>query len=303
MSNDVVLTSTQKSSILSLQRTFDLSERTQTRLASSRRVNNVTDDAVSFFASKSLNDRAADFTIRKANIDQGISTLQANLSATKSADDILKQLKGLAGAARTQSDSERESATRSFEELGKQLFQLVQDVSYQGQNLLNSTSSKLEVSFGVRTGSELEVKGKDLLATGADIGASAGALFTISVFSANGGNINISNFGLSGGSFTSLGANSSKVSFATTVINRIDTAITRLRASATELGSNVAILNTRLNFTENYVSRLNIGADKLTLANLSEEGASFSALQVRQQIGVSTLSVAADQQRALLALL
>ena len=100
-----------------------------------------------------------------------------------------------------------------------------------------------------------------------------------------------------------MGANNSKVSFAQTVISRIDSAITRLRATATELGSNVSILNTRLNFTENYVSRLSTGSDKLTLANLAEEGANFVSLQTRQQIGVQTLSVSSEDQRTLLALL
>lgn len=303
MTTEISLSATQRTSLLSLQRTETLSERTQTRLSTNRRINGVVDDAVNFFRSKSLNDRASDFSVRKNNIEQGVSTLQTAVRATDAVDNLLKQLKGVAEAARHQSGNERQAATRSFEEIGKQIFQLVQDTSYQGFNLLNNTNSKLEVSFGVRTGSELEVKGKDLVATGANLGESVGALFTISAFSAGGGNINISNFGLSGGTFTTLGTNNSKVSFASTVINRIDSAISRLRATATELGSNISILTTRLNFTDNYVDRLTIGSDKLTLARLDEEGANFTALQIRQQLGIQSLSVSDQQQRALLALL
>lgn len=303
MSSDVTLTAAQRTGLLSLQKTDALSQQTQNRLSSSRRVNSVVDGAVDFFVSKSLNDRAVDFNLRKDGIDQGISTLQAALRSTRGVDSLLKQMKGIAQAARSQSNSERDTATRSFEEIGKQIFQLVQDSSYQGLNLLNSTNSTLEVEFGVRTGSELEVKGKNLLATGANIGESAGALFTISVFSAQGGAINVSNFGLSGGSFTSLGANNSKVSFASTVINRIDAAVTRLRATSSELGANVSILNTRLNFTNSYTDRLTVGSDKLTLANLNEEGANLVSLETRQRLGIQTLAVAAQDQQALLALL
>ncbi len=300
---DITLTAAQRTSLLSLQRTQDLSERTQTRLTTGKSVNSVVDDAVNFFRSKALNDRAADFNLRKDGIDQGISALNAALQSVDSVDSLLKQAKGVVEASRSASTSERQTANRTFEELGKQIFQLVSDASYQGLNLLNNTNSKLEISFGVRTASELEVKGKDLLATSADVGLSAGALFTIAVFSAQGGNINISNFGLSGGTFTTLGANNSKVSFATTAINRIDEAITRLRATAAELGTNVSILNTRLDFTNNYVNELTIGSDKLTLADLNEEGANLVSLQTRQQLGIQALAISGQQQQAILALL
>ncbi len=303
MSNDIALTAAQRQSLLSLQRTDDLSARTQTRLSSGRKVNSVVDDAVNFFRAKSLSDRASDFTLRKDNIDQGISSLNSALQATENVDALLKQLKGVAESAKSATTAEREAADRQFEEIGTQIFQLVSDASYQGLNLLDNTNAKLEVSFGVRTASELEVQGKDLISTAADQGLSVGALFTVSVFSGGGDNINVSNLGLSGGGFTNLGANNSAVSFASTVINRIDEAVSRLRATSAELGSNVAILQTRLDFTEAYVNELETGSDKLTLADLNEEGANLVALQTRQQLGIQSLAISGQQQQAVLALL
>ncbi len=161
MASDNALTASQRSSLLSLQGTQSLSERTQSRLSSGRSVNSVVDDAVKFFQSKSLSDRASDFDLKKDGIEQGISTLNTALQAIESLDSLVKQMKGIVEAAKSSSTSERQAATTQFSEIGKQIYQLIEDASYGGVNLVNSTSSELEVSFGVRTASILEVAGVD----------------------------------------------------------------------------------------------------------------------------------------------
>ncbi|WP_420549385.1 flagellin [Curvivirga sp.] len=297
--SDIALTAAQRTSLLSLQNTQSLSERTQTRLSTGRAVNNVVDDAVNFFRAKSLTDRAADFDLKKAEIDQGISTLNTSLQAIESIDSLVKQMKGIVESARSQSTTERKSSTTQFEEIGKQIYQLVEDASYQGLNLINSTNSTLDVSFGTRTASKLQVSGIDLNATAGD----TDALFTVTVFTNDGDAINVSNFGLSAGSFTSFGDANSEVDKANDMIQVLDKGIERLRGHAATLGSNVAILQTRLDFTNNYVNELTVGSDKLTLADLNEEGANLVALQTRQQLGIQSLSISGQQQQAVLGLI
>ena len=87
-------------------------------------------------------------------------------------DSLLKQLVGIAEAAKTQNAVERTTSTTQFKSVLAQINELVEDD--QGLNLLNSTTSKLEVSFGVRTSSRLEAKGFDLNATSSN---NARALF------------------------------------------------------------------------------------------------------------------------------
>ena len=303
MASDVALTASQRSSLLSLQGTQSLSERTQSRLSSGREVNSVVDDAVKFFQSKSLSDRASDFDLKKDGIEQGISTLNTALQAIESIDSLVKQMKGIVEAAKSSSTSEREAATTQFDEIGKQIYQLVEDASYAGVNLLNSTSSELEVSFGIRTDSILEVKGVALnLSTGVAT-VSNGGMFTIAAFSAGGLSLDVSAFGLSGGTFTAFGENNSQTSQATAMITALDGAVSRLRSRASTLGGNVAILQTRLDFTNTYVNELEAGSDKLTLADLNEEGANLVALQTRQQLGIQSLSIAGQQQQAVLSLI
>ncbi|MSO93924.1 MAG: hypothetical protein EXQ86_11075 [Rhodospirillales bacterium] len=72
--------------------------------------------------------------------------------------------------------------------------------------------------------------------------------------------------------------------------------------NAATLGSNVALLSTRLEFTKEYVNTLETGASKLTLADINEEGANLLALQTRQQLGISALSFAGQAEQAILQL-
>jgi len=320
MANDITLTGAQRSALLTLQNVSDLSDRTQTRLTTGKKVNSVVDNAVSFFQAKSLNDRATDFTDRKDGIDQGISSITAALDALDALDSLLKQMKGVAEAAKTQTDTERVSATTQFEELGSQISQLVEDAAYQGLNLLNNTGSQLDVAFSTRTASRLQVDGFDLNATN---GSTTGdrALFTgvqstvVADKNAFGGSVSFvgisvltnssiaatDSLGFNG--FSELGTNNSYIAAVDDIVTNLDNAINKVRSVSAELGTNVAILQTRLDFTDAYVNTLVGGADKLTLADLNEEGANLVALQTRQQLGIQSLAIAGQQQQAILALL
>jgi flagellin len=87
-----------------------------------------------------------------------------------------------------------------------------------------------------------------------------------------------------------------------TAIVQLDAALAELRSSAQTLGSNVALLQTRLDFTENYTADLNGGAAKLTLADINNEGANLLALQTRQQLSISALAFAGQAEQGILSL-
>ncbi len=86
------------------------------------------------------------------------------------------------------------------------------------------------------------------------------------------------------------------------LLNSLQADLLTLRAGAQQIGSNVALLNTRLDFTNNYVNLLTQGGGKLTLADLNEEGANLLSLQTRQQLGIQALSFAGQNERAVLSL-
>lgn len=86
------------------------------------------------------------------------------------------------------------------------------------------------------------------------------------------------------------------------MITDLETNLTTVRSVAQKLGSNVSLLQTRLDFTKNYVNTLTAGAGKLNLADLNEEGANLLALQTRQQLGVQALSFAGQAEQGILSL-
>ncbi len=317
----ITLSAAQRKNLLSLQDTQNLADRTNIRLASGKRVNAVSDDAVSFFRSRALTQRAEDFALRQDNIIQGIETINATLTAIEAVDSLLKQSRGIAEATRSQLRTERIASTTQFKELFKQISLVINDATYQGLNLLNSTSNRLVVFFGTKSSSNLTVTGLSLNAYSKVNGNNsyitkynANHLFT-GLFAFDGGNngVNINlrfsniftsqtsvngvkstNFG-----FTNVGDNNSNVNDIDKTITRLDAAITRLRAHAAIFGSHASILTTRQGFTKNYINSLRTGADALVLADLNEEAANSVVLQTRQQLGINALKLSGQQTQAI----
>jgi len=75
-----------------------------------------------------------------------------------------------------------------------------------------------------------------------------------------------------------------------------------LRASASALGSNAGLLDTRLDFTADLTNALGTGAAKLINADLNEQAAKLVSLRVAGQLGVIGLNIAQQGQRAVLQL-
>ncbi len=278
MASSVTLSAAVRSNLLSLANTEELIGRTQERLASGLRVASPIDDARLFFQAKVLNDRGRDFSEKKDLIDQAISSISAALEAVEAIDSITQQLKGLANAAKSATGTELSSLVTQYNELLTQVDNLAADTTYQGLNLVNGTGQTLKISFSTNTASVLNVSSVDLTTGSLGLDISVAVTGTVA-----------------GNSFdTTSGIDAA--------IAELDTALITLRGDASSLGSNVALLETRLDFTEKYINDLEQGAAKLTLADITEEGANLVALQTRQQLGISTLSFAAQSEQSILAL-
>jgi flagellin-like hook-associated protein FlgL len=315
--SDITLTSTQRQTLLSLTSVTSLFNRTQDRLNTGKKVNSVTDNAQAFFQAQSLSNRSSTILNAKSNIDQSVQSVQAALTATSAVSTLLGQLQGVLQSARGATLSNRISDTQQFNTIGQQLGQLVKDASFQGLNLLTSTAVSLQTQFSERTAATLTIQGFNLVATGT---ANARTLFTqAAVFKSNGSLIfsaivgdgtltneaaGFSQLDLTG---TQAGAGTVKASIAQAIfsgaIQRISNAISQLNAISASLGTNVAVLQTRSDFSANYANTLTSGADALTLADLNTEAANSQALTLRQQLGIQSLSVSGTQNSSILTLL
>lgn len=80
----------------------------------------------------------------------------------------------------------------------------------------------------------------------------------------------------------------------------IENALGIIRLQSTRFGSGSDILTTRNTFTTQIANVSLEGADKLTAADMNEEGANMLILQTRQQLGVTSLSLASQASQAVL---
>ena len=177
-------------------------------------------------------------------------------------------LKDEATAGRHEINTSRIKSAAQFDSILTQIDQLAADSGYKGVNLLQSNS--LKVVFNEDRSSSIEVKGVDASSQGLKIDKAVGEW--------------------------------QEDKDIDDAITAVESAISTLRAYATDFGNNYSIVQNREDFTENLINVLTEGADKLTLADMNEESANMLALQTRQQLAVNSLSLASQAAQSVLRL-
>jgi flagellin len=167
-------------------------------------------------------------------------------------------------------DATRASLQTQFNALLSQIDQLAGDSSYNGVNLL--TGDNLKVTFNQTGSASLTIAGVNLNSAGLGLTAISGTGFQDN-------------------------------NLITTTLGTINTALTTLRAQASTFGSNLSTVQTRQDFTKNLIATLQTGSDNLVLADTNEEGAKLLALQTRQQLSTTALSLSAQADQAILKIL
>jgi flagellin len=165
----------------------------------------------------------------------------------------------------------RDGLVKQYNDLRTQIDQLAKDAGYNGINLLGG--DKLSVIFNEKTGAnqnKIDIQGQSIDSA------------TLGIKAAGTGSIE-----------TDFQSDGALVKASDSLISVLST----LRSTASTLGSNLGVVQTRQDFTKDMINVLKIGADNLVLADPNEEGASLLALNTRQQLSQTALSLAnqADQ--------
>ena len=79
-------------------------------------------------------------------------------------------------------------------------------------------------------------------------------------------------------------------------------ALTTLRSESQTLSANLSTVQIRQDFTKSTINTLQNGSAALTLADSNEEGANLLALQTRQQLSTTALSLSAQADQNVLRL-
>jgi flagellin-like hook-associated protein FlgL len=273
-----------RSNLVSLQSTESLLGRTQERLSSGKKVNSALDNPTNFFAARAATQRASLLEGLKDNISEAIQTVKAADNGVTAVNSLLESIRAVVTQARnanssTTSATELAGLTTQYNELVKQLNNSTSDSSYKGVNFLGGTTVTLTVNFNEQATTSLVMSGFNGSASG---------------------------LAISGGSQTGAGTVTSANLTGGTNLDNIETTINAalgtLRTQSATLAANLSILSTRQQFVSSMVNTLVEGAGKLTNADTNEEGANMLMLQTRQQLGVTSLSLASQAAQSVLRL-
>jgi flagellin-like hook-associated protein FlgL len=272
MASDIVLSAGVRANLLQLQKTSDLITNTQTKLATGKRVNTALDNPVNYFTAAGLQNRAGDLSNLLDSMSSAFNTIQAANNGITSITKLVQSAQALVSQAQQTSDTTvRTNLATQFGDIMSQIDQLAADAGFNGINLLDANNSaNLTVTLNERGTSSVTILAVD--------------------FSSNGLAIN---------NASNNWATAADITLASTDLTN---ALITLRSQAQAFGSNLTTVQVRQDFTKAMINTLQTGADALTLADSNEEGANLLALQTRQQLSTTALSLASQASQAVLRL-
>lgn len=174
-------------------------------------------------------------------------------------------------------NSVRAGLTEQYNELRDQLDKLSDDASFNGINLLRGDN--LKITFNEIGTSEIDIQSR--------------------INGEDGVSINSATLGIT----TSMAE--TEFDSDSTIdghLADVKSAINAVRSQASAFGSSLSIVQNRQDFTKNMINTLQTGASNLTLADANEEAANLLALQTRQQLSSTSLSMASQADQAVLRL-
>jgi flagellin-like hook-associated protein FlgL len=272
---DVTLSSSARSNLTALNSTANLLNQTQEHLSTGKTVNSASDNAPAYFSSQGFLSSANNLNTVKTNLSTALESVNSFDNSIADITSVVNQLQGLATQALGTTDTNTRAGLASqFNALNLQLDTLVNDATFNGTNLLNSTGNTLVVYFNETNTTSLTITGVNVTSAG---------LLTSS------GNV-------AAGSWNT-GANIQ------TSQSYLLTALSTLRTDAAGFGGNASLIQTRQDFTSNLISSLQNASNDLIVADTNTEGANLQALQAQDQLGIVSLGVSGTLAQSILKIL
>ncbi|WP_321502557.1 flagellin [Breoghania sp.] len=230
---------------------------------------NTTAKTVDTLVNSINNDTSLKGKVRASN-DNGKLRLenQSTQDMTVGGSTTSGNIDGSSSTSEIGGNSVRADLSEQFNELRDQLDKLSDDASFNGINLLRGDN--LKITFN-ETGTS-----------------------TIDIQTKNGETINAGTLGLADIEAKDLDSDANIDS----MLGDVKEAINKVRSQSSAFGSNLSIVENRQDFTKSMMNTLQTGADNLVLADGNEEAANMLALQTRQQLSSTALSLASQADQA-----
>ena len=227
---------------------------------------------------KTINNSSVSENVRASNDNgklriENLSTKELTIGGVNSSTG---KVDGTGGTETVGGNDVRKNLVKQFNELRDQLDKFSDDASFNGINLLRG--DKLKLTFNETGTSTIEIQAKDKSNQATQINSAS-----LDIDSVTDADFDTD---------TTLDAK----------LDVLKSSLDSLRSQSSTFGSNLSVVENRQDFTKNMINTLETGAANLTLADTNEEAANLLALQTRQQLSSTALSMASQADQAVLRL-
>ncbi|NJC39980.1 flagellin [Brevundimonas alba] len=274
MTNSVHTNTSAAIALQNLTRTNERLGDVQSRISTGLKVQGAKDNAAIWAIAQQQRADVGALSAVKQSLDRATSIADVALSAGESVSDLLNQLKEKVVAAKDTSlkTQSRQLLDADFKALMKAIASQVENATFDGGNILNGTlTTGIKFLANADASSFVTLSAKDL--------------------SLGGGIVDVT---LSDSLLTLTGA--------TQALTRLDASITQLNAALGEIGAQAKQIEAHNSFVTKLVDTLESGIGNLVDADLAKESARLQALQVQQQLGAQSLSIANQAPQIILSL-
>ena len=289
----------------SLNATNKQLEETQNRISTGYRVADASDNAAYWsIATTMRSDNTANSVVQDA-LGLGAGKVDTAYTAMNSAIDVIDDIKSKILLAKTSSGEDRAKIQSEIASLQAQLTDNIGGASYAGANLLQTDSTSTDTTLHI-------ISSYNRDSTGAVVTGSIDIDYAnIRLIDSNAADAGILD---SAGTTSGKSALNLDVSDLTGVTGTTDdekfdnllTDIEKVLGSMTGAASELGAAKSRVDMQKDFVSKLmdsiDRGVGQLVDADMNQESTKLQALQVQQQLGIQSLSIANSTSQSILSL-
>ena len=264
----------------------------QQRLGTGLRINSAADDAAGLQIATRLTAQSRGMGVAIRNVNDSVSLLQTGEGALSEMTDIVQRMKDLAtqSANDTNSQDDRDALQAEYDELGKELYNIMENTKYAGETLFTATATtgKFSAAAGVvlqigsSTAETMPVQA-DTEVT--DLQTALGGLS--SAYSAAG----------------TAGTEIAAQAGANTMIDTLSDALDDIGALRAKFGANINRLNHTSNNLANMKDNTEMAKGRIMDADFAMESANMSKNSMLMQSGISMLKQAGQMPGMVMGLL
>ncbi len=299
----------------SLNSTNSQLQATQKRISTGFRVADATDDGAAFAVAQKVRADVGALTTVNQQLGSAKGLVGTAITALTSVSDSFKQAKSLLvqlGDASI-SDAQRAQYVTSFQGLVNRVAQAVDGSTYNGKSLLGvSGGTAAAANSGVKvisneTGTQTLLNNEDNTNTANALAGLIGGTYSAATGFSLGSTTPDQVQAKAAGSLaptpgTPASAGPPAVAATPAGPSAFDGLLNTVSTQLNQAGADSQFLDATITFNSAKIDSLNSGLGALIDADLSKESANLQALQIRQQLGTQSLSLANQAPQALLSL-